>query len=112
MSCSNDGTPWTPELDDVLRRAYQTLDDLEVVARIMGRTPAAIRSRASELGLRRGGRVGERALLTADEVADLLGKSRRAVYGMKGRGQLPGATKLGRLLRFRKADIYAYLEKL
>ena len=40
-------------------------------------------------------------LLTVDEVADLLRTTRKAVYAMAERRQLPGVTRLGRRLLVR-----------
>ena len=40
--------------------------------------------------------------LTADETADLLRTTRRAVYAMAERGQLPGVTRIGRRLLVRR----------
>ncbi len=48
-------------------------------------------------------------LLTAEKVANLLGlSSRRSVYTMAARGVIP-STKVGRLVRFRVADIEGML---
>jgi excisionase family DNA binding protein len=44
-------------------------------------------------------------LLTADEVAELLRTSRKAVYAMVERGQLPGVRRVGRRLLGRRADV-------
>ncbi|NVB37269.1 helix-turn-helix domain-containing protein [Pseudenhygromyxa sp. WMMC2535] len=48
-------------------------------------------------------------LLQADEVAQLLRVSRKAVYAMVERGEIPGVTKLGRRLRFRRDALEAWL---
>jgi excisionase family DNA binding protein len=48
-------------------------------------------------------------LLQADEVAQLLRVSRKAVYTMAERGEIPGVTKLGRRLRFRRDALEAWL---
>ena len=40
--------------------------------------------------------TGLPVLLTADETADLLRTTRKAVYAMAERGQLPGVTRIGR----------------
>ncbi len=39
--------------------------------------------------------MGQPVLLTAAETADLLRTSRKAVYAMAERGQLPGVTRIG-----------------
>lgn len=49
-------------------------------------------------------------LLCADEVASLLRVSRRAVYCMVNRGELPGVTKIGRRVRFHRDSILEWLE--
>jgi excisionase family DNA binding protein len=50
-------------------------------------------------------------LLTTDEVASLLRTSRKAIYCMNDRGQLPGVIRIGRRLRFRKRDLVDYLDR-
>ncbi|NVB41540.1 helix-turn-helix domain-containing protein [Pseudenhygromyxa sp. WMMC2535] len=49
-------------------------------------------------------------LLRADEVAELLRVSRKAVYCMVDRGEIPGVTKIGRRIRFHRDDLLAWLE--
>ena len=44
-------------------------------------------------------------LLTANETADLLRTSRKAVYAMAERGQLPGVTRIRRRLLVRADDL-------
>lgn len=48
-------------------------------------------------------------LLSADEVAELLRTSRRAVYSMLERGQLPGVVRIGRRVLFRSDDLVGWL---
>ena len=48
-------------------------------------------------------------LLTADEVAELLRTSRKAIYAMIERGQLPGVTRLGRRILVQRADLLRWL---
>ena len=48
-------------------------------------------------------------LLHVEEVADLLRLSRKAVYAMVERDEIPGVTKLGRRLRFRRDALEAWL---
>ena len=50
-------------------------------------------------------------LLTADEVARLLRKTRKAVWAMTERGQLPGVTRIGRRLLFRRDDLLRWLDQ-
>ena len=50
-------------------------------------------------------------LLTTDEVADLLRTSRRAVYAMTERGQLPGVTRIGRRVLYRRDDLLDWLDQ-
>ena len=50
-------------------------------------------------------------LLTADETADLLRTSRKAVYAMAERGQLPGVTRIGRRLLVRRAALVDWLDQ-
>jgi len=50
-------------------------------------------------------------LLTGDEVAALLRKTRKAIYAMVERGQLPGVTRIGRRLLFRRAELLDWLRQ-
>jgi excisionase family DNA binding protein len=50
-------------------------------------------------------------LLTGDEVAALLRTSRTAIYVMVERGQLPGVTRIGRRLLFRRAELLDWLRQ-
>ena len=50
-------------------------------------------------------------LLKADEVATLLRTSRKAVYCMADRGQLPGKTRIGRRVLFRSRVLVDYLDR-
>jgi excisionase family DNA binding protein len=51
----------------------------------------------------------DKAVYTAEEVARLLGCSPKAVYAKVSRGQLPGAFRLGRSLRFRGSELLAFI---
>ncbi len=44
-------------------------------------------------------------LLTVPQVARLLGMTPKAIYHRAERGQLPGVVRVGRSLRFRRADL-------
>ena len=48
-------------------------------------------------------------LLTADETASLLRTSRTAIYAMTARGQLPGVTRIGRRVLYRRDDLLDWL---
>ena len=50
-------------------------------------------------------------LLTADEVADLLRTTRVAVYALVARKQIPGITRLGRRVLFRRDDLLRWLDQ-
>ena len=50
-------------------------------------------------------------LLTVDEAAELLRTSRRAIYMMLERQQLPGVTRIGRRVLFRSADLLDWLDQ-
>ena len=59
-------------------------------------------------------RVGTTALpmlLTVDEVAQALRTSRKAVYVMAERGQLPGVTRIGRRLLVRHDALLDWLDQ-
>jgi excisionase family DNA binding protein len=50
-------------------------------------------------------------LLTADETADLLRTTRKAVYAMAERGQLPGVTRIGRRVLVRREALLDWLDE-
>ena len=49
--------------------------------------------------------------LTADEVAALLRTSRKAIYAMVERGQLPGVTRVGRRVLVRAEELVDWLNQ-
>jgi len=49
-------------------------------------------------------------LLCADEVAALLRISRKSVYCMVERGEIPGVTKIGRRVRFHRDSLLRWLD--
>jgi excisionase family DNA binding protein len=49
--------------------------------------------------------------LTADDVATLLCTTRRAVYAMTERRQLPGITRIGRRVLYRADDLLDWLDQ-
>jgi excisionase family DNA binding protein len=50
-------------------------------------------------------------LLTGDEVATLLRTTRKAIYAMVERHQLPGVVRIGRRLLFRRDDLLDWLRQ-
>jgi excisionase family DNA binding protein len=50
-------------------------------------------------------------LLTADETADLLRMSRKAVYCMHDRGGIPGSIRRGRRLLFVRDDLLRWIRE-
>jgi len=48
-------------------------------------------------------------LLTADDVADILRTSRKAIYAMAEQGKLPGIVRIGRRLLFNSQDLLHWL---
>jgi excisionase family DNA binding protein len=50
-------------------------------------------------------------LLTVNEVAAVLRTSRKAVYAMVERAQLPGVTRIGRRLLVRRDDLLFWLDE-
>ena len=72
-------------------------------------------TRAAELSRTTLGRVpsGELSrfpsLLTPAEVAELLRTTRKAIYAMVERGQLPGVVRIGRRVLFREAELLDWL---
>jgi excisionase family DNA binding protein len=55
--------------------------------------------------------IEEPFLLTGEEVAALLRKTRKAVYAMVERGQLPGVIRIGRRVLFRREDLLHWLRQ-
>ena len=54
--------------------------------------------------------IDEPTLLTADEVAALLRTSRKAVYAMIERRQLPGLRRIGRRVLISRAELLHWLD--
>jgi excisionase family DNA binding protein len=50
-------------------------------------------------------------LATTDEVATMLRTTRKAVYSMAERGQLPGVTRIGRRMLFRMDELLHWLDQ-
>jgi excisionase family DNA binding protein len=50
-------------------------------------------------------------LLTADETALMLRTSKKAIYAMVERGQLPGVVRIGRRVLLREADLVEWLRQ-
>ena len=50
-------------------------------------------------------------LLTVDEAAALLRTTRKAVYAMVERSQIPGVIRIGRRVLFRAADLLHWLDQ-
>ena len=50
-------------------------------------------------------------LLTVDEAADLLRTTKRAIYAMIERRQLPGVVRIGRRVLFRATDLLDWLNQ-
>ena len=50
-------------------------------------------------------------LLTADDLAGLLRTTRRGVYAMTERGQLPGVTRIGRRVLYRRDEVLSWLDQ-
>ena len=57
------------------------------------------------------GSHGLPVFLTADETADLLRTTRKAVYAMAERGLLPGVTRIGRRLLIRRDALLDWLDE-
>ena len=49
--------------------------------------------------------------LTADETANLLRTTRKAIYAMTERGQLPGVTRIGRRVLYRREALLDWLDQ-
>jgi excisionase family DNA binding protein len=50
-------------------------------------------------------------LLTVDDAADLLRTTRRAIYAMLERRQLPGVIRIGRRVLIRSAELLEWLDQ-
>lgn len=71
----------------------------------MNSRAAAVSTRAPA-----GGTQGDRpVLLTVEETASLLRTSRKAIYAMVGRAQLPGVVRIGRRVLFRTDTLVDWL---
>lgn len=55
-------------------------------------------------------RDGEDRLMTLSEVSDLLGVPIATLYGWRYRGEGPRGYKIGRLVRYRRAAVEAWIE--
>ncbi len=55
--------------------------------------------------------ISDPVLLTATEVGDLLRTSRKAIYVMAERGLLPGLTRIGRRVLFRRDVLIDWLRQ-
>ena len=53
----------------------------------------------------------DRVLLTVDEAAELLRTTRRAMYAMVERRQVPGVIRIRRRVLFRAADLLHWLDQ-
>ncbi len=51
------------------------------------------------------------SFLTVDETAEVLRTTRRAVYALVERGQLPGVTRIGRRVLVRADDLLDWLDR-
>ena len=51
------------------------------------------------------------SFLTVDETADLLRTTRKAVYAMAERGQLPGVTRIGRRILIQRDALVDWLHE-
>lgn len=71
------------------------------LTRSKGATPRVERRRQRELPI----------LLTADEAADLLRTTRRAIYAMVERGQLPGVVRVRRRVLLKSDALLHWLEQ-
>ena len=50
-------------------------------------------------------------LLTTEEAASLLRTTRKAIYAMVERGQIPGITRIGRRVLIRRTDLLDWLDQ-
>jgi excisionase family DNA binding protein len=50
-------------------------------------------------------------LLTPEEAGELLRTSRKAVYSMVERGQLPGVTRIGRRVLIHRGELLDWLDR-
>lgn len=55
--------------------------------------------------------AGPALLMTAEELAEFLRVTRKAVYEMVHKGEVPGVIRLGRRLRFRRESIDRWIEE-
>jgi excisionase family DNA binding protein len=77
-------------------------------AAVIANRRASVTRRASLTAQEAGDRGA--LLLTAGEVADLLRTTRKAVYSMVERGQLPGVCRIGRRVLVKRAALLDWLD--
>lgn len=53
----------------------------------------------------------QRIYVTVPEMADLLRKTRGAIYAMTARGQLPGVVRVGRGVLFHRQSVLDWLDR-
>lgn len=54
--------------------------------------------------------MGTPVLMTVEDVAQMLCTTPKAIYAMKGRGQLPGVTRIGTRVLFRRDVLVKWLD--
>jgi excisionase family DNA binding protein len=97
---------------DVLRARFQPLRSVERRASAFGGSVMTTWSRIEER-TSSDGRSLDRLprLLNVDEAADLLRTSRRAIYAMIARRQLPGVVRIRRRVLLRADDLLDWLDQ-
>jgi len=81
-----------------------TLEDVKRLAEALG--PSRTSVQAPLPATPQSGR-----LLTTAETAELLGISKSSLYGLRYVGEAPPAVKVGSRLRWRRADVEAWMEQ-
>lgn len=90
---------------------------LREISHVLSAAPPSTRGRAEtprESRMARTTKRGTKAppeLLTVGEVADWLRTTRKAIYAMVARGQLPGVVRIGRRVLFERQELISWLSE-
>jgi excisionase family DNA binding protein len=79
---------------------------------VKARSPSTIRKDGIKQTFAGTETILELRLLRVDEVADLLRTTKKGIYAMVARRQIPGTVRIGRRVLFRGSDLMRWLDGL